>query len=130
MFLSVVLLIKDADSFYKILIRHQQAAISYIKFPSNAKKWKMVGRIFLKSVFIFIFLFYRGYHYQQLYAAGKTFKLPLEDGIERFAGLCNVADFKINNKVLTYSPDDPLRWQNVVSEKFNTISIKIANHSS
>lgn len=126
LFLSLALLIKDADSFYKILIRHQQAAISYIQFPNNAKRWKRAGRIVLKSVFIFLFLFYRGYKYGGLYAAGKTFKLPLDNGVQSFTGFYNVSEFKVNNKLLVYSPNDTLRWQNVVFEKFNTISIKIA----
>ncbi|WP_121812147.1 hypothetical protein [Mucilaginibacter kameinonensis] len=123
LFLSITLLVKDADSFYSILIRHQQAIVSYIQPPEFNKQWKRVARGGFKAVFIFLFLFYRGYHYGQLYAAGKTFKLPLDDGIKKFTGFYNVSQFKINNKALPYAPDDTVRWQNVVFEKFNTISI-------
>jgi len=126
LFLSLALLIKDADSFYKILIRHQQAAISYIQLPNFSEQWKKTARIVLKAGFIFLFLFYRGYHYGQLYAAGKTFKLPLDNGVQKFTGFYKVSEFRINNKLLPYSPDDTLRWQNVVFEQFNTISIKVA----
>lgn len=127
LFLSVALLAKDAGSFYNVLIRHQQAAINYIPPPDFTKKWKTTGRIVLKAGFIFLFLFYRGYHYERLYAAGKTFKLPLDDGIKSFTGFYNVSEFRINNKVLPYNPNDTIRWQNVVFEKFNTISIGSAS---
>jgi hypothetical protein len=126
LFLSVGLLLKDADNFYNILIRHRQAAISYIQFAGNASKWKKVGRVVLKTAFIFLFILYRGYHYEQLYGAGKTFKLPLDNGIKSFTGFYNVSEFRVNNKPLPYLPDDTIRWQNVVFEKFNTISIKVA----
>ncbi|SEM85221.1 hypothetical protein SAMN05192574_1011008 [Mucilaginibacter gossypiicola] len=126
LFLSAALLVKDADQFYNILIRHRQAVISYIQPSELTKQWKRAGRIVLKAAFIFLFLFYRGYHYEQLYAAGKTFKLPLDDGIKSFTGFYNVTEFRLNNKVLPYAPDDTVRWQNMAFEKFNTISIGTA----
>lgn len=126
LFLSVALLVKDTGNFYNILIRHRQGTISYIQFPDLADRWKRAGRIALKAGFIFLFILYRGYNYEHLYAAGKTFKLPLDDGIKSFTGFYNVADFRVNNRSLPYSPDDSVRWQNVVFEEFNTISIKVA----
>ncbi|WP_184545653.1 hypothetical protein [Mucilaginibacter sp. FT3.2] len=124
--LSLLLLAKDATKFWQLLIEHKAAAISYIRPPVFSRQWKKVGRIVLKVGFIFIFLVYRGYHYGKLYAAGKTFKLPLDSGVASFTGFYNVAEFKINNQVIPYAPYDSLRWQNVVFEKFNTISIKVA----
>ncbi|MDB5149418.1 MAG: hypothetical protein JWQ57_3438 [Mucilaginibacter sp.] len=126
LFLSLALLAKDAGNFYTILVRHRQAVIDYIQPPVFSKQWKGAARIILKAAFIFAFLFYRGYHYERLYAAGKTFKLPLDNGVQSFTGFYNVSEFRINNRLLPYAPDDTLRWQNVVFEKFNTISIKVA----
>ncbi|MDN3547413.1 hypothetical protein [Mucilaginibacter aquaedulcis] len=123
--LSLLLLAKDADKFWRLLIQHREAAISYVLPPAIQQQWKRAGRIVLKTGFIFVFLFYRGYHYEKLYAAGKTFKLPLDVGIQSFTGLYNVDEFRVNNRVISYAPDDTLRWQNVVFEKFNTISIKV-----
>lgn len=124
--LSILILAKDADKFYTILIRHQQAVIEYIQPPVFSKQWKRTARIALKSAFIFVFLVYRGYQYGNLYASGKTFKLPLDNGLQHFTGFYNVSEFRLNNKPLPYAPDDTLRWQNVVFEKFNTISIRVA----
>ncbi|GAA4307866.1 hypothetical protein GCM10023149_01550 [Mucilaginibacter gynuensis] len=124
--LSLLLLARDAGKFYDILIKHQQAAISYIAAPVFKQGWQRIARLALKVAFIFLFLLYRGYQYGQLYANGKTFKLPLDNGIQSFAGFYNVEEFRLNNKAIPYSPTDTLRWQNVVFEKFNTISIRVA----
>ncbi|MDN3584907.1 hypothetical protein [Mucilaginibacter flavus] len=123
--LSLLLLAKDADKFWTLLIRHQKAAISYIAPPAFSAGWKKWTRTALKFSFIFVFLIYRGYHYERLYAAGKTFKLPLDNGVKSFTGFYKVSQFKLNGKLIPYHPDDSLRWQNVVFEKFNTISIKV-----
>jgi len=123
--LSLLLLAKDADKFWRLLIQHQEASISHVLSPAIQQQWKRTGRIILKVGFIFVFIFYRGYHYEKLYVAGKTFKLPLDAGIQSFTGLYNVDEFRINNRVISYAPNDTLRWQNVVFEKFNTISIKV-----
>jgi hypothetical protein len=124
--LSVVLLVRDLPRFWQILILHKNAALTYIKPFAFTAGWKRSGSLIIKIVFIFLFLVYRGYEYGRLYAAGKTFKLPLENGIKSFAGYYNVEEFRLNNHIIPYSPDDTLRWQNVVFEKFNTISIKVA----
>jgi hypothetical protein len=126
LFLSLALLAKDAGNFYTILISHRQAAIEYIQPPTFSKQWKRANRIILKAGFIFAFLLYRGYHYERLYAAGKTFKLPLDKGVQSFTGFYDVSEFRINNRILPYDPNDTIRWQNVVFEKFNTVSIKVA----
>lgn len=124
--LSLLLLAKDADRFYIILIRHQQAAIAYIQPPVFSKQWKRTAGIVSKTGFIFVFLFYRGYHYGRLYAAGKTFKLPLDNGVQHFIGFYNVSEFRLNNRLSSCAPDDTVCWQNVIFEKFNTISIRVA----
>jgi hypothetical protein len=46
--------------------------------------------------------------------------------VQSFTGLYDVSEFRLNNQLLPYSPNDTIRWQNVVFEKFNTISIKVA----
>jgi hypothetical protein len=53
----------------------------------------------------------------------------LTDGVKSLAGFYDVANFQINHKTLPYNPNDTLRWQNVVFEKFNTFSIKVANQT-
>jgi hypothetical protein len=44
--------------------------------------------------------------------------------LAKAAGIYNVSEFKINGKVLPYSATDPIRWRDVVFEKWATISIR------
>jgi hypothetical protein len=46
--------------------------------------------------------------------------------VQSFTGFYIVSEFRINNRLLPYAPDDTIRWQNLVFEKFNTISVKVA----
>lgn len=68
---------------------------------------------------------YRGFGYGNLYASGKSFKLPLDSGLTGTNGLYSVSEFKVNNQTIPSTPGDTTRWQNVVFEKFNSISVKI-----
>lgn len=45
--------------------------------------------------------------------------------IQGVAGYYNVKEFSVNGNALPYSLTDPVRWQNVVFERWNTISIRI-----
>ncbi|WP_183559777.1 hypothetical protein [Mucilaginibacter sp. SP1R1] len=123
--LSVVLLVRDAPKFWQILILHKNGALTYVQPFVFTANWKRNTGLTVKVAFIFLFLIYRGYEYGQLYAAGKTFKLPLDTGVQSLAGFYNVAEFKLNNKPVPYSLADTNRWQNVIFEKFNSISIKV-----
>ena len=126
LFLSLLILAKDARQFWAILIEHKNAALNYVEPLKFSKGWQRAGRLILKGSFILLFLVYRGLEYGKLHANGKTFKLPLDNGVQSFTGFYSVDEFKINNKSLAYSPYDSVRWQNVVFEKFNTISIRVA----
>lgn len=127
--LAILLLVKDIKPFWDLLILHKPSAIPTFSALSFSKKWQASTRIVLKSAFILVFLVYRGIEYGRVYAADKTFKLPLTDGIEAFKGLYDVAEFRINNQLIPYNPIDSTRWQNVVFEKFNTFSIKVSSET-
>jgi hypothetical protein len=53
------------------------------------------------------------------------YKLPQQPGINGSYGYYVATQFKLNNEVIPYSTTDPNRWQDVIFEKWSTISIKI-----
>jgi hypothetical protein len=85
-------------------------------------KWKQY-RLVLKSAFILFFVVLYG---GKTYAGYKNrgYHFPKTKGIENISGVYNVSEFKWNNQVVPYSKTDLNRWQNVVFEKWNTISIR------
>ncbi|MEA5427757.1 hypothetical protein [Arcicella lustrica] len=127
--LAVLLLVKDFKPFWDLLILHKASNIPAFISPDFLKKWQNNTRLVLKWGFILIFLVYRGFEYGRVYAADKTFKLPLTDGVKEFAGFYDVSAFSINNQIIPYSTTDTIRWQNVVFEKFNTFSIKVGSQT-
>jgi len=81
-------------------------------------------RIGLKAAFVFYALVFG----VKTYANYTTdpYKTPAAQGLSGTYGFYNVREFKLNNTLIPYSTTDQNRWQNVVFEKWATISIKIA----
>lgn len=123
--LSLLLLVRDSSKFYQILIEHRAVALTFVPALHFRNEWPNRLRIAFKYGFIFFFVLFRGFSYGKLYASGKSFKLPLDDGLASATGLYKVSEFRLNNRLLAPSPADSVRWENVIFEKFNTISIKV-----
>jgi hypothetical protein len=80
------------------------------------------ARLASKSAFVvFILLFgvstYAGYK-------NDRFPFPKNPGLAGAEGYYQVKQFTLNNRELSYSLTDSLRWQDVVFEKWGTISIR------
>jgi hypothetical protein len=90
--------------------------------PVFAGEWAKY-RLALKSVFILFFVIFYGFKTYAGYKKGG-YQFPAEKGLARTEGLYNVSEFKWNNQSIPYSKTDPVRWQNVVFEKWNTLSIQ------
>jgi hypothetical protein len=76
-------------------------------------------RYALKGLFILLFVVIYGFK-----AGNGSSQYPTKKGLPAAAGLYNVSVFRVNNDTLVYSVTDSLRWQNVVFEEWNTLSIR------
>lgn len=92
-------------------------------FKPALESWQRSGRIILKSAFILFFVVLYGFKTSESYEEGY-YHYPKTPGLPGTAGIYNVSEFRINNQTIPYSKTDPTRWQDVVFEKWNTISIK------
>lgn len=91
--------------------------------PVFYQRWQQQGRFILKSVFLLFFVLFYGFKTWQGYKQGIT-KYPQEQGLENISGVYAVTTFSINNDTLPYANTDPVRWKDVVFEKWNTLSIR------
>jgi len=91
--------------------------------PVFTESWQQYGRLALKGSFVFFAVFLYGY---KTYAAYKTgpYQFPKTPGLPGAAGVYDVHTFKLAGETLPYSKTDSVRWQDVVFETWNTISIK------
>ncbi len=76
-----------------------------------------------KSLVIFFFVILYGFKTYSGFQKG-SYHYPGEAGISGTEGIYNVSEFRINDKIYPYSTTDPVRWKDVVFEKWNTISIR------
>ena len=124
--LSGVLLVRDAKSLWEYFILHKTTALTKLRRPLFNRPIQKLIQNGLKIAFVSVFFLFMSYQYSIILAEGKSFKLPRERGLANTAGFYDVSLFKLNGKEIPNTPYDSTRWQNIVFEKHNTISIKIA----
>ncbi|RZL16569.1 MAG: hypothetical protein EOO89_11350 [Pedobacter sp.] len=119
---AVVLFVYDAPRLYNLLVA-QKFTTANTYHPVFENKEKLLRNIVRPLVLVFIialsFTTYNNYH-------TAPYKYPKKAGIQGSYGYYNVKVFKLNNVEIPYAVTDSNRWQNVVFEKWATLSIKTA----
>ena len=115
------LLAYDVPRLYQLLIKeHFTRANRFIPVFAAASLRKT--RVLLKSAFvIFVLLFACKAAYNFL---NDPYKIPHTPGLSKAYGFYNVKEFILNHDTIPYSKTDPGRWQNVIFEKWSTLTIK------
>jgi hypothetical protein len=121
--LALFLVLYDLERIINLIILHKPAIPALKPFFNLSKQHKTI-RIALKAALIFVFVFFNGYSvYRSALNGGYHF--PHQAGLKSVQGLYTVTNFKLNGQTLPYSLTDPVRWQNVVFEKWASLSIKV-----
>ncbi|MDQ3291785.1 MAG: DoxX family protein [Bacteroidota bacterium] len=121
--LALFLFIYDVPRLYSLLALERFTKANRFQ-PVLSKPVLRQVRLALKTAFVLFvavlsFTTYANY-------TSAPYKLPQTPGIRNSYGFYNVREFKLNNQVIPYSTTHPERWQNVIFEKWATISIKTA----
>lgn len=112
----------DVPKLYNLLIR-EKFTLPVNFYPKLSKGWQ-TSRIVIKSgtllIFIglFSYLMYQNFKYD-------PYKLPHNKALANTAGHYHVTEFRLNNKVIPYSPVDTTRWQDAAFEKWSTFTFKV-----
>jgi hypothetical protein len=119
--IASVLLVHDVPRLYALLIRERAAAADhYLPYFSGRiallRKWGTI--VFPLFIVLYGFLAYGSYR-------SDRWPYPASKGIAGAEGYYDVSHFALNGTELPYSFTDTIRWQNVVFEKWNTISVRI-----
>lgn len=111
----------DAVRLYNLISLERPTEPNKFKpaFPGRQK----TIRLALKTLVIFFFVFLYGLKTYSGYRKDQ-YQFPRSPGLAQASGIYNVSEFRINNKELPYSATDPVRWKDVVFEKWATISIR------
>jgi hypothetical protein len=119
---ALFLLAFDAERIFNLFSSQKPVAPNFFK-PVYQQQWQKNGRLIAKSLFIFFFVFLYGSKTYLGYQ-NHPYQFPQAAGLKGAAGIYNVSEFRINQQNLPYSATDPVRWQDVVFEKWATISIR------
>lgn len=121
--LAILLLVKYIWSFFRFFFAEKVAEpfaeYQYVK-SAKCTRFHKLSNVFLALYFSIIAL-------SVLFNIEKdNFPYSANKQYEKLSGLYNVESFVIDKDTIPYSITDSIRWQNVVIEKWNTISIKTA----
>lgn len=119
--LALFLLAYDARRLFNLLYLQRPTAAARFTLPLQGRL--RTTRIVLKTLVLFVFVLLYGFKTYSGYRA-NGYQFPTTPGLANAAGIYNVSSFRLNNDSLPYSDTSTLRWQDVVFEKWATLSIR------
>jgi hypothetical protein len=119
--LGLFLLLKDIPAIYQLLIRERFTRPAFQ--PVIDQPWVSYARVAVKASFVvyivvFAYLQFLNFRYD-------PYKQVSTAGVKALRGSYEVAEFRLNNQVIPYSPLNSLRWQDVAFEDWTTLSFRV-----
>ncbi len=127
--LSLFILWYDLRRIVQLLV-FQKDTIVVRYYPAFNKTWQKYGRYAVKwsGNFVFVILFFISEVYA--FTHNDFYKIPNTSGLTGAKGYYQVTEFKRNNQVVPYSPEDSIRWQDATFEDWSSLSFKVSNRPS
>ncbi len=116
--LALFVLSYDAQRLINLLLLQKPAAPN--SFHPVFRAGGRYVRLALKTAFIFFFVILYGFKTR----SSETYQFPRTKGLPGAAGVYNVSQFIVGKDTIAYSRTDSTRWQDVVFEKWATLSIR------
>lgn len=117
--ISSILFLYDADKLFTLLYKFEATKGNTI-IPTFNSKWKRRRWVIKSTVGVYLLLLAISFAFSW---NKSPFKYPEGKSLTSAAGYYNVKSFKYNGIELPYNKTDTIRWQNVVIEKWPTISL-------
>lgn len=122
--LLTILVINNLKPLYDFFIKNKSGRLNFVPFRPISQSGLKKLRLGIKIAFILFFVGFRGVSVAYSFFTGKSYKRPSGNGLANVRGLYHVDSFSVNGTLIPFNPLDSVRWQNVVFERWNTISIK------
>jgi hypothetical protein len=108
---------------WDLIVREKDVVLNLYHF--NFKEtWQKSLRIALKTAAFGIFFLLSAYLHYDNYK-NDSYKVPSLPGLKNARGYYDVTEFRVNNKVIPYSPVDSVRWQYATFENWSTLGFKV-----
>lgn len=113
----------QAPRLFQLLIQEKRVFKPNILIDFKSVSWKAYYKISKITLFAFFaLLFFAGFGESQ--KGFGSYKYPQNPGLENAYGIYDVKEFILNGDTIPYSNIDSSRWQNVIFEKWATLSIR------
>lgn len=116
------LFIYDIPRLWHFLVKELPTKANKLVPNFSDKKLKTARTTLRVAFLLFVVLF--AYKTFDNYT-NDPYKVPKTAGLHDSYGLYNVKEFILNNDTIPYSNTDPNRWQDVIFEKWSTLTIKV-----
>jgi hypothetical protein len=113
----------DLPKIWSLLVKEKDIQ-PYRYYPDLSGKWQRWVRGGLKTVFNFLFVFVAAALWAYGFFNGNNYNIPSTPGIAGARGYYNVTEFRLNGKLIPYSPQDSIRWQDALFESWSSLSYK------
>jgi hypothetical protein len=113
----------DLPKIWNLLVNEQYIA-AYRFYPALTEKWQQYLRNGLKIVFNILFVPVAAALWAYGFFNGNNYNIPSTPGLPETKGYYNVTEYRLNNKIIPYSPQDSMRWQDATFESWSSLSYK------
>ncbi|HZE83087.1 MAG TPA: DoxX family protein [Puia sp.] len=121
--MAAFLFVQDIPRLYRLLVK-EKATLANKFNPVYTDKLLRRIRVGLRAAFL-LFVVVFAYKVFDNYR-NDPYKIPHTPGLSNSYGYYNVRQFILNKDTIPYSKTDPDRWQDVVFEKWSTLTIRDA----
>jgi hypothetical protein len=120
--LAAFLFVYDIPRLWNMLISEVPTYANKL-IPDFSDKFLRNFRTGFRTTFLFFTVLFAYKTYENFVT--DPYKIPHTPGLSNAYGYYNVKEFRLNNRVIPYSKTDKNRWQDVVFEKWSTLTIKV-----
>lgn len=124
MLIGIFIVAYDLPNIWNLVVRERDVT-PYRWYPAFASGWQRNARTALKiignAIFVVLATALWWYGWQNDH---NNYNIPNTPGLAGAKGLYTVTEFRLNNKVLPYSPEDSIRWQDATFEEWSSLSYK------
>lgn len=119
--LATFLFAYDIPRLYDLLVKEVPARANKFIYQFSSARAKNL-RTGLRAAFL-LFVVVFAYKAYDNYTT-DPYKIPHTPGLDKAYGFYQVRQFVLNNDTIPYSKTNPNRWQDVIFEKWSTLTIK------
>jgi hypothetical protein len=120
-FMAAFLFVQDIPRLYRLLVKEKATLANRFQPIFSQGRLKKI-RIGLRAAFL-VFVVVFAYKVFDNYT-NDPYKIPHTPGLRNAYGYYGVKEFILNKDTIPYSKTDPNRWQDVVFEKWSTLTIR------